>query len=246
MRSFAGSWGAVAVPARGGKVKMLAGVVVAVVALAAAACTDPHTPLTFAKIEIDGGNNQTGKVCTALPQQLVVSAWDQFGNPLPGALIRFEAQEGTVSPATALAGADGRVRVEYTLGSTPGPVTVRALAWNDQYRVDFEFTAEPDPPLEFRRTSGHNQRGPIGTALANPLVARVTDACGEPVSDFVVQWTTTGGVLGSAESSTDEEGFASNTLTLPAQPGQLTITATATGIGSVTFTATADEPDDED
>jgi len=247
MRSFVRTWRSAGATALAGHVRRMAGIaVLSAAALAAVACTETHAPLTFAKIEIDGGNFQSAKICTRLPAPLVVSAWDQFGNPLPGALIRFAAEEGSFSSESALAGADGRASVEYTLGATPGPVQVQALAWRDEYRLDFDLTAEPDPPTHISRVSGHNQSAVVGSALANPLVARVADACGEGIAGVIVDWSATGGVLGSAQSVTDEDGIANNTFTVSAEPGQTTITATAGDAGSVTFTATATAPPAED
>lgn len=210
-------------------------------------CSDSYVPLQFASIVIDGGNNQTGKVCTKLPQPLVVLALDQFGDPLPGAMVRFSADEGTFDPESMMAASDGRVRVEYTLGSTPGPVQARATAWHDQYVVTFDFTAEPDPPTTVRRVSGHNQSAPAGTALANPLVAGVRDACGRDIPGVTITWSTTAGHLAEAETVTDENGESSNTLALPDQPGTVTVTAYAVDLNSsVTFTATATDPAEEE
>lgn len=216
----------------------------AALVLGSAACGDPYIPVVFAGIELESGNLQTAKVCTALPEPLVVSAFDQFGDVQPGARIEFVAESGAFQPEVVLTDANGRARATYTLGSTPGSVRAVALAWHGQMSVEFEFTAEPDPPIRLSRVSGNNQSGPTGEPVANPLVVRVLDTCGVGTPDVVVTWSSIGGgQLDSDQSTTDEDGYARNALTLPPDPGVLTVRAEVEGLDPVVFTATAQAAD---
>lgn len=90
--------------------------------------------------------------------------------------------------------------------------------------------------------SGNGQSGVITLPLSNPLVVAVTDANGDPVSGFTVQWSTAEGTI-AASSRTGADGRATADWTLGATSGAVTATAgnpILTGsTKSVTFNATA-------
>jgi hypothetical protein len=81
-----------------------------------------------ATIAVSSGNNQTAPPATLVPQPLVVSVKDQFGNPVSGAAVDFSdaGAGGTFSanPVTTLA--NGTAGVSYTTSSSSGTVTVSA------------------------------------------------------------------------------------------------------------------------
>ena len=91
--------------------------------------------------------------------------------------------------------------------------------------------------------SGDGQKGIIRTALAQPVVVKVTAGAGVGVAGVSVAFAvaTGGGAVGSASVVTDAAGLASTTWTLGAMVGEQSVTASATGLtGSpVTFKATA-------
>jgi hypothetical protein len=90
--------------------------------------------------------------------------------------------------------------------------------------------------------SGDGQSGPVGSALAQPLVVQVTDGFGNPISGVTVQWSADGvGSVSAEQTVTDVNGNASVTRTLGPNAGTQTTTASADGlVGSpVTFTSTA-------
>ena len=145
---------------------------------------------------------------------------------------------------------DGIQQVEGTWGSTASTATNQ----NDTYFsgtgvlvVTANLTAATAIALE----AGDNQTGTQGLALANPLVAKVTDVANNPVAGASVTFAVasvpagaTGQVLSILSTPTDGSGLASTALTLGNKVGTYTVTATATGLtGSpVTFTATAVDP----
>ncbi|MDH5760953.1 MAG: Ig-like domain-containing protein, partial [Gemmatimonadota bacterium] len=73
----------------------------------------------------------------------------------------------------------------------------------------------PDPvvPARVVVVSGGDQTQTVGTALAQPLRVRVTDASGTPAPGVTVSWTVTGGggAVSSASASTSGTGEASTT-----------------------------------
>lgn len=89
--------------------------------------------------------------------------------------------------------------------------------------------------------SGDAQTGMAGTALTSPIRVRVTQG-GVAHAGTAVSWAAagTGAAVSPASSTTDADGIASTTWTLPHNAGNATATATvATATGSpVNFSAT--------
>jgi len=106
-------------------------------------------------------------------------------------------------------------------------------------------TSPPPPgtPAAMAIVSGDDQTGTAGQPLANPLVVRVADVNGDPVSGVEVSWTVITGdaSVGSATTMTDAEGLARTTVTLGPTGGTFTIRASVAGTTplATTFSATA-------
>ena len=110
------------------------------------------------------------------------------------------------------------------------------------------------PPFSLEKT-GDNQSGETGATLSNPFVVRLRDANNTPIDDVTVSFSLSGGgSLSTSSDSTDANGIAQTTLTLPSTAGTTTVTASVSSsqvgrtITPVTFTATTEEgalpPDD--
>lgn len=84
------------------------------------ASTTPAGPAT--QLQKVSGDLQEGTAGTALPAQLGVRAVDASGNPVSGVTVTFAVTQGggSVSPTTAVTGADGIARSTWTLGATAG------------------------------------------------------------------------------------------------------------------------------
>ena len=94
--------------------------------------------------------------------------------------------------------------------------------------------------LAIAARAGQNQIGPAGAPLPTALAVLVTDASGDPVAGREVDWTTTGGSLDPATSTTDATGVASAAWRLGSAGGAQEARATlADGGASAAFTATA-------
>ncbi|MDZ4675638.1 MAG: hypothetical protein SGI84_14405 [Gemmatimonadota bacterium] len=76
------------------------------------------------------GNNQVGSPGVTLPTALRIRINDQYGNGVPGVPVTFgaTAADGTVSPPSALTGADGTAQGSWTLGPAGGLKLVTATA----------------------------------------------------------------------------------------------------------------------
>jgi uncharacterized protein (TIGR03437 family) len=112
-----------------------------------------------------------------------------------------------------------------------------------RYELNMRFT--PGAPGSIRSVSGTNQTAQAGQALASPLVVEVLSATGSAMGGQLVNWTvspSTGGNLGSAQTTTDSSGRTSNTLRFPtsaAGPVVVTATLAADATKTTTFAATA-------
>ena len=100
------------------------------------------TGIAPSELTIAQGNNQVGKVNTALPVQLVIRITGGNNVPIPGMTIAMAiiAGGGSITPQSAVTNALGEVTVRWTLGSqaglqnatvtagTLGPVLINATA----------------------------------------------------------------------------------------------------------------------
>jgi len=126
---------------------------------------------------------------------------------------------------------------------TPGAFPTGSYRDTNYFR-DINFVAVALPTIT--KISGDNQTGAVGTTLPNPLVVQVKNSAGNPQSGVTVNFAVTSGdsSVSSPSAVTNANGQASTILTLGASPGAIspvtnTVSATATSIGSVTFSATA-------
>ena len=95
---------------------------------------------------------------------------------------------------------------------------------------------------QLAQISGSGQTGAPGETL-EPLIVEVRDQNGNPVSGVIVGFVHDGGGLSNITYTTDTDGRAQTTLTLPRRPGSVTIRAwVGDGTISTTFTATATIP----
>jgi alpha-tubulin suppressor-like RCC1 family protein len=111
---------------------------------------------------------------------------------------------------------------------------------------DSTGTKEPPPPppaaAAVTAHGGGGQQQTVGQPLAQPLVARVTDAAGNPVQGVAVQWSAQsgGGTVDPASSQTDAEGLAQARWTLGGAAGPQTAAAVVQGVAQpATFQAAA-------
>lgn len=188
------------------------------------------------------GDGQSAPVGTALADSLVVRVEDGLGNPVPGVEVAWSASSGDISPATVSSDADGRAAARRILGPGAGEQTATATAAGlAGSPVVFTHTAQPGSASSLVLISGSGQSAPPGTELPDPLVVRVVDESGNGIAGQAVTWivSTGGGSVDPGTSQTDGDGLASARWTLGGSPGPNALTAVASGIGLVTFSATA-------
>jgi hypothetical protein len=192
-----------------------------------------------ARLEVVGGNNGTATVGAALADSLAVRVTDAFGNPVRGVAVTWTAGAGSVAPLSGTTDAVGQARTLWTLGTAAGAQAATAAAAG--MTVTFTASATPGAAASLTRVGGHNQTGPVGRLLPDPLVVRVTDAHGNAVPGAAVAWNVIGGAgsVNPSTSQTNAQGRASTLWTLGSQAGAQSARASMGTIAPVTFAATA-------
>jgi adhesin/invasin len=202
------------------------------------AIPETANPGAASSIGIVSGNGQTDTVRKTLA--LVVRVTDQFANPISGVGVTWARSSGggSLGGATSTTTADGRATMTYTLGAFAGSESVTASTAGVASHAVFNFQTVAAAPATIAVVSGNAQAARVGTTLGTPLVVKVADDAGSPVSGATVSWTATNGWI-APTSSTDADGLSSAILTLGPLAGSVSATATIANGRHVTFGATA-------
>lgn len=186
-----------------------------------------------AGITVTAGGGQTGKVGTALAQQgfVKVVAADQVG--VQGVAVIFAAPAGgKVGTPSALTDANGVAFTTMTLGGTVGPQSFAATAAG--FTTSIAATATVGDPASIAAVSGSGQTDTVYKTLKDDLVAKVTDAFGNPVPSVTVTWARTAGSGAPVQptSTTNADGLTSVKYALGTAPGIESIAATVAGVAN--------------
>ena len=209
------------------------------------------TPATFSLTNTAGtpttitfvsGSPQSAIVNTAFTNPLVAKVTDVGGNPVANATVTFTAPTtgasgtfaGGVSTATtnALGVATSAV---FTANATAGSYNVLASVAGVSTSATYSLTNTPGTPTTITAYSGTPQSATVGAAFANPLVAKVTDAGGNPVPNVTVTFNPpTTGPSGSFATTntatTNAQGLATSTIfTANGSAGSYAVSASTPG-----------------
>ena len=154
----------------------------------------------------------TSQVATAIPGPSVVVT-GAGGTPVAGVQVKFTvAGGGAVQFPIATTDAQGIAssgfwQIGPKVGSNVVTATVEGLS-----PVTFTVASQAGPAAAIGSFSGSGQSGAPGSALANRLVVRVTDAGGNPKSGTAVTFAVTagGGALSATTATTDAAGIATS------------------------------------
>lgn len=211
-------------------------------ALAFAATATSGPPSSMVPVSGDG---QSARVATELPQAVVVRVRDAFGNAVQGAVVELAAGGGgTVSPGTVVTDTTGAASFRWTLGTGAGTQAVTARAGSATRFLS--ATGLPGPVQSLTKSEGDLQTATVNrpVAVAPSVVAR--DAYGNGVSGVPVTFTVAarGGSITGASQTTDASGVARvGSWTLGPSVGRNALSASASGLASVEFTAEGLVPD---
>ncbi|HYM78861.1 MAG TPA: choice-of-anchor D domain-containing protein [Candidatus Dormibacteraeota bacterium] len=188
-------------------------------------------------LTVNAGNNQNGNVSTTLPTALVVLATSN-GTPAPGVSVTFSdgGVGGSFGTPTATTDSNGLASSTYTLPSTAQAVTVTA---SGSGYTSASFTETAAVQL-LAPNAGNNQTGNVGTTLPSSLTVLAT-VNGAPAPGVTVTFNDggAGGSFGTPVATTDSNGLASSTYTLPTTAKSVNITTGSIGYTPASFTETA-------
>jgi hypothetical protein len=192
-----------------------------------------------------GGNNQTGVVGTTLALPLQAGLQDPYSGKAiatAGIPVTFKAigNLGSFSNPTVNTDASGNASTSYTLPAKPGTYTITASSPGYVSAV-FTVTATLSGPVAIVISSGNQQNGPVASPLAAPLQVKVKDSKGYGVPGVSVSFNDggDGGLLSPTTAQTDLSGFATTSYTTGTKTGTIHISASVSGLPSVTFRETA-------
>jgi len=196
----------------------------------------------FPEINPSAGNFQTATVNTAI--NLTAQAVSPYsGAAIANVPVTFSdgGKGGQFNPTSVNTDSNGNAMTSYTLPRTAGTVTVTASS-PGYTTASFTETAVAGPPATVATVSGFGQSGPVGTALPNPLVAKVKDAYGNVVVNAQVTFAdgTLNGSFQPNPATTGSTGQASTNMTLPtAARNNFSVTASSGSATIATFHETS-------
>lgn len=200
---------------------------------------------TPAAIAPTSGNNQRVAIGRAALGPLTVRVTNSQNAGLQNVQVNWAvtAGGGSVSNATTTTNSSGEASVVLTAGSSAGANTVSATVQGTSL-APATFTIQGVTPSAAAKASGDNQMARTSQPLAQPFVLRVTASDNGPVPNLPVDWQVTvgGGALSATGTTTDADGRASSILTLGSTPAANSASATAGGLATQTFNATATTP----
>jgi hypothetical protein len=176
-------------------------------------------PATITLLAGDGQGAPAGqRLAVPLKAQIV----SRGGRPMAGVPVRFAVAEptGHLVPEIDTSDADGIVQAVWTLGDRPGRQR-SSLAVDGESPIATTLAADAEPvAANTRVTTDEAPSGVAGTELSEPLIARVTDSTGAPLSDLPISWEADGGgtILGDG-ARTDSLGQARARWTLGPRAG---------------------------
>lgn len=203
------------------------------------------SPGPAAAISKLSSDNQSTIVGTAVPNAPSVQVKDAYGNAVGNVAVTFTPSQGagSVTGAARTTGADGVATAgSWILGTSVG-TNILTVTAGTAPPVNFFATGIAGPATRIVTALGDGQIGRASARVPGLIAVRVTDAYnnGKPGTGVTFTVTAGGGSInGSATSSTDVDGYALfGGWILGPNPGPNSLTATASGVGSVTLTAIA-------
>ena len=202
-------------------------------------------PVTIA---VNDGNDQSAVAGSTLPKKPSVIVTDAGGNACSGVSVTFAVTSGGGSivggVATVTTDSTGVAAIAgWKLGPTVGDNTMSATSGSlSGSPVQFRATGTLGSPSKMTIFGGNEQTAQVGTAVKDPPSVKVTDANDNPCPGVAVAFTPgvgSGSVTGSP-ATTNTSGIATlGSWILGTDLVADTLTASATGVTPVTFTASA-------
>jgi alpha-tubulin suppressor-like RCC1 family protein len=190
------------------------------------------------------GDAQQGAVGLALPAKFGVRVIDRHGDGVAGVDVDFVVAVGggSLDVPRVATDATGDAVVHLTLGTQSGENRVEARTTRlPGTLVSLSAVGVSGAANTLAKLSGDGQSALAASALAAPLVARVTDRFGNGVPGVTVDWSvlTGAGSITPTSSISDATGGAFTNWVLGPMAGPQTARASVGDILVVTYAATA-------
>ena len=200
------------------------------------------SPTPTAITAVAGATPQSAGAGTPVPTAPAVKLVDANGTGVADVTVIFSVTTGggSVEGGTAKTDVNGVAAVsKWTLGTTAGVNTLTAQSGS--LSAVFTATGLAGAASTLVKTSTDPQTAVAGAAVGAAPSVTVKDANGNPVGGVTVTFTVTagGGSITGATQQSSAAGVATvGSWTLGKTAGANTVTASATGLPSVSFTAT--------
>jgi len=199
-----------------------------------------------AQVSVSAGDGQSAVAGQAVAVDPAVLVRDQFDNPVPGVPVSFAVTGGggSLTGGSPSTNASGIATVgSWTLGPSVGSNTLSATV-TGLAPAGFTATGTTGPAAILAKQAGDAQATAVNTAVPIPPAVLVTDLNGNPVAGVAITFAVAGGggSLTGGSQTTNASGIAtvgSWTLGPAAGVNNNSLSASATGLTTVTFTATA-------
>ncbi len=165
----------------------------------------PGSPAELIVLE---GDAQAAPVGARLPVLPVIRVLDPFGNPIPGAPVRFAPRDegGRIGTPITATDEQGIARAgAWTLDTRAGTQSLRVWIEGGP-EIDLHATALPDDPVAFELAAPEHQTGIAGEPAAEPPAVIVRDRYGNAVPGTSVRFVVTEGAGSLYGGSTPEPG----------------------------------------
>jgi hypothetical protein len=209
---------------------------------ALSSCTEPKFDATPASITASGNPATAGVVGVPLPTPITVVIKNAGGEPIPEASVAFAVTGGggSVASGTVLTDTAGKASTSWTLGPTAGTQTATATV-TGLAPVTFTVTAAAGAASAMTKSAGDAQTATAGTNVPVAPAVKIADQFGNPVAGVLVTFAVAsgGGAVAGASANSGADGIARvASWRLGNTVGSNTLTAAASGLATVTFTAT--------
>ncbi|HEU5171817.1 MAG TPA: hypothetical protein VFU46_14815 [Gemmatimonadales bacterium] len=180
---------------------------------------DPLPANTRVALASEGASGLAGEL---MSEPVIIRVTDSAGAALPDLPVAWIAGDGgLVVEHEARTDSLGQARARWRLGRRAGLQAARAQVGNPRTLPPFVVTAvaHTGAPRGLAVVGGNRQRGPVGAALRQPVMLRVTDALGNPVPGAAVVARPAVGSVADSLVATDSSGRAAVRWTLGSGAG---------------------------
>ena len=188
----------------------------------ATSCGDkgvPPKPVSFIRLQIVSGNNQSPKSAAFLPDSFLVRVTTSTGVPVPDIEVTYEQ-------ITAISGGyftwntnrttddNGYAKNKYYADELVGLDSIKVTATGvDDSVVYYIVNVLPEDPDTIIYVSGDNQLAVGGQKVPDPCVVKIADRFGNAIPDYKVWFKTDSRCLVETDSSTNQTRLTDSAFT---------------------------------